>query len=279
MSPSFDDAFSALKKAQGEFEQARLAATPELRDPHMRIAFSDIYEATRIANMLYFNVRRKGITEGGLLTWAKTEFEDFTSTLYMQYFNRGAYSKADFELEYTRWSGRARDYINKLASEVKLEQIITPVHAVTDGNLNRPVMNTNSLNEGLQDKDKYETSGTVYIVPTMTGNRGLIGMKFHDYQKLLALDIKDEEVTLGIRKAKYGNEYSQQIPEYKTQVGLYTITVDGMPKPQLELSIRDVEELKKRGFNDMEEVSISIGKLPYRVPKQPTASSEFKLDL
>lgn len=244
----------------------------------MRMAFSDIYEAARIANMLYFNVKRNGVAEGGLISWAKREFEDFTSTLHMKYFNLGAYPKDDFEGEFNRWVGRAREYLNKLASEMKLEQIVRPDRNWTDGSLSgsKPKI---TESEQLQGGNTYETCGTVYFVPTMTGDRGLIGLNFQDYQRLLVFDIKDEEVVLTIKKAKFGTEYHQQIPEYNTQVGLYTITVDGMPKPQLELSIKDIEELRKRGFKDMDDVSLVIARLPYKVPRNPSSSAEFKLDL
>lgn len=130
----------------------------------------------------------------------------------------------------------------------------------------------------MQNKNTYETCGTLYFVPSMKGDRGLIGLNFQDYEGLLALDIKDEEVVLTIKKAKYGTEYSQQIPEHKTQAGIYTITMEGMPKFQLDLSIKDVEELRKRGFKDLEKVTLLIGKLPYRVPRKPS-NEEFKLDL
>lgn len=270
-SPSFEDAYAAMKEAQGKFDLARLAAEPDLRDSHMRMAFNSIYQAARLANMLYTNIRRKGaVAEGGLLTWAKSEFDDFTSTLYMQYFSRGNYPKDDFEGEFTRWSDRAKEYLNRLNSEMKLEQNVTPVRDWTDS---RP-----RGGELLQNKDTCETCGILYFVPTMKADRGLIGLNFQDYEGLLAFGIKDEEVILTIKKAKFGTEYTNQAPEYKTQTGLYTITMEGMPKPQLDLGIKDVEELRKRGFKDLEEIALRIEKLPYRVPWKPSIE-EFKLDL
>lgn len=270
-SPSFEDAYSAMKEAQGKFDLARLAAEPDIRDSHMRMAFSSLYQATRIANMLYTNIRKKGaMAEGGLLTWAKSEFDDFTSRLYMQYFSHGNYPKDDFEGEFTRWSDRAREYLHRLNNEMKLEQNITPVRNWTDS---RP-----PSGELLQNKDTCETCGILYFVPTMKADRGLIGLSFQDYEGLLAVGLKDEEVVLTIKKAKYGTEYTHQVPEYQTHAGLYTITMDGMPKPQLDLDIQDVEELRRRGFKDLEEVTLRIEKLPYRVLRK-SSLEEFKLDL
>lgn len=133
MSPSFEDAYSAMKEAEGKIDLARLAAEPDLRNSHLRMAFYNIYQAARIANMLYVNIRRKGVVaEGGLLTWAKREFEDFTGTLYVQYFCRGTYPKDDFEGEFYRWFAKAREYLNRLTSEAKLEQSVKPARGWTD---------------------------------------------------------------------------------------------------------------------------------------------------
>ena len=121
----------------------------------------------------------------------------------------------------------------------------------------------------MPNKNMYETSGTLYFVPTMKGERGLIGLDFQDYEELLTFDFKDEEVVLTIKKAEYGPEYSQQVPEYRARAGLYTINMEEMPKFQLDLNLKDVEELQKRGFRDLEKVTLLIEKLPYRVPRKP----------
>jgi hypothetical protein len=122
----------------------------------------------------------------------------------------------------------------------------------------------------LPNKNTYETSGTLYFIPTMKGERGLIGLDIQDYEELLAFDFKDEEVVLTIKKAEYGAEYSQQIPEYRARAGLYTINMEEMPKFQLDLDFRDIEELRERGFRDLEKVTLLIEKLPYRVPRKPS---------
>jgi hypothetical protein len=127
MSPSFEDAYSAMKEAEEKFNLARSAAEPDLTGAHLRMAFYNLYRAVRLANMLYVNRSRRGVVaEGGLLTRAKTEFEDFTGTLYLKYFRRGDYPKDDFEGEFNRWFDKARGYLNRLNTEAKLEQSVKP---------------------------------------------------------------------------------------------------------------------------------------------------------
>jgi len=131
----------------------------------------------------------------------------------------------------------------------------------------------------LQNESRYETGGTLYVITTMKGNKGIIGLDFQDYEGLLAFGFKDEEVVLTVKKAKHGSEYSQQVPEHKTRVGLYTIKMEGMPKFQLDLNVRDVEELFARGFKDLEKVALVIEKSPYRVPAEPSKPDELKFEL
>ncbi len=128
---SFEDAYAAMRVAKEKFDLAH--AEPVLRDGRIRMAFHNLYQAASIANMLYVPRSRRGaVDEGGLLTWAKREFEEFIDTLYMRYSRRGAYPKDDFEGEFYRWFGKVREYINRLAAEAKLEQSVKPAHEWMD---------------------------------------------------------------------------------------------------------------------------------------------------
>ena len=50
----------------------------------------------------------------------------------------------------------------------------------------------------------YETTGRLYVVATMTGEKGLVALDYPDYQNLLAHGIMDEEVSVRMRKASFG---------------------------------------------------------------------------
>jgi PAS domain-containing protein len=97
-----------------------------------------------------------------------------------------------------------------------------------------------------------------------------------------ALDLfgytKEEVVVLTVIKTEFATEYSQQMPEHKIKVGLYTIKMDGIPKYQLDLNARDSEELLARGFKDLEKVALVIEKSTYRVAAKPLEPDELKFD-
>ena len=125
---------------------------------------------------------------------------------------------------------------------------------------------------------KYETRGSLYLIQTMKGSKFIIGLGFEDYEKLLPLGFKDEEVILTIKKAEYGPEYAQQVPEHRMRAGLYTIQMEGRPKFQIGLDVQTTEELLKRGFKDLDKVALIIEKSPFRVPAEPLKPEELKYE-
>jgi hypothetical protein len=131
----------------------------------------------------------------------------------------------------------------------------------------------------VQNEKTYETRGVLYFVTAGKGKKGLIGLDWQDYDQLLGLGFEDEEVYLTVKKAEYGSEYSQQVPEHKMQAGLCTVRVEGIPKYQLHVDIGSAEELLARGFKDVEKVALVIEKSPYRVPAKPLEFEELKFEL
>lgn len=110
----------------------------------------------------------------------------------------------------------------------------------------------------------YSTSGTLYIVPTLNGRKGIVGLDYSNYENLLSKDIMDEEVDLTIQKALYGSEYEQGAPTHKLRAGLYTIKIEGLStKPQMDIAESEIASLIARGFEDGDSVNLTIEKLPY----------------
>lgn len=131
----------------------------------------------------------------------------------------------------------------------------------------------------MTEQKYYETTGTLYAVPTLTGEMGLIALDYSDYEGLLALGIMDEEIDLTIRKGVYGSEYRQHVPEFRTRASLYAVKMDSsIPKPQIELSFTALRESYDRGFRDSDKVDVKVTQLPYRIEKK-APESELKLDL
>jgi hypothetical protein len=128
---SFEDAYTTMRVAKEKFDLAHNERI--LKDGNIRMAFHNLYQAASTANMLYVSRGRRGVVdEGGLLSWAKSEFKEIIDTLYMRYFRRGSYPKDDFEGEFYRWFGRVKEYINKLAAEAKMEQSVKPAKEQMD---------------------------------------------------------------------------------------------------------------------------------------------------
>ena len=111
---------------------------------------------------------------------------------------------------------------------------------------------------------RYSTNGTLYIVPTLSGRKSIIGLDYSDYENLLSEGIMDEEVDLTIQKAIYGTEYEQGAPTHKLRAGLYTIKIESIStKPQMDIDENETESLVARGFRDGNSVNLIIEKLPY----------------
>lgn len=110
----------------------------------------------------------------------------------------------------------------------------------------------------------YETQGTLFVVPTMTAQRGLIAFDFRDYEGMVAAGLMNEEVDVVVKKAFFGSEY-QQAPEHKIRGGLYRIEMEGTrPKPQIDFTEETLTQLKDRGFRDLDKVDVRIEGLPYK---------------
>ncbi len=129
-----------------------------------------------------------------------------------------------------------------------------------------------------QSGAKYETKGSLFEITVIKGKMFIVGLTFEDYDQLLSQGFTDEEVHLTVKKAKYGDEYSQMVPEMKVRASLCTIQMEKRPKFQLTIDPPSTEELLARGFKDLEQVSLIIEQSPYRIPSKPLDPKEIRID-
>lgn len=129
-----------------------------------------------------------------------------------------------------------------------------------------------------QRSARYETKGNLFQITVIKGQMFIVGLTFEDYNELLAQGFTDEEVHLIVKKARYGEEYSQMVPELKVRASLCTILMEKRPKFQLTIDPISAEEMLARGFKDLEEVDLVIEQSPYRIPSKPLDPKDIKID-
>lgn len=129
-----------------------------------------------------------------------------------------------------------------------------------------------------QSGARYETKGNLFQITVIKGQMFIVGLAFEDYNQLLAQGFKDEEVHLTIKKARFGDEYSQMVPELKVRASLCTIMMEKRPKFQLTIEPSLAEEMIARGFKDLEEVDLVIEQSPYRMPSKPLDPKDLRID-
>jgi predicted nucleotidyltransferase len=119
--PTFEEARSSLRVASSLLNLALEAANPLDRDRLCREAFDDLFHAARIASMVYLStdIARWGSIRRGLPKPHRTEFDEFISTLHINYFYKGNYPKDEVRGEFHKWFSRVEAYVNSLETKVK----------------------------------------------------------------------------------------------------------------------------------------------------------------
>ncbi|MBU1053869.1 MAG: hypothetical protein KKC46_08570 [Proteobacteria bacterium] len=130
---NFEDTFKTLKEARQKFVLA-LSMEPAQRDGQIKLAFFTLYESARLANTMYVARKHYAMEDGGLLSWAKSEFQQITETIYLKYYRQGNYPKQDLEADFERWFERIRLHINRLHEGFKIEKSSTKARDWMDNN-------------------------------------------------------------------------------------------------------------------------------------------------
>jgi hypothetical protein len=119
--PTFEEARSSLRVASSLLNLALEAANPLDRDRLCREAFDALFHAARIASMVYLStdIARWGSIRRGLPKPHRTEFDEFISTLHINYFYKGNYPKDEVRGEFHKWFSRVEAYVNSLETKVK----------------------------------------------------------------------------------------------------------------------------------------------------------------
>ncbi|WP_418252365.1 hypothetical protein [Gordonibacter urolithinfaciens] len=126
---------------------------------------------------------------------------------------------------------------------------------------------------------KHTTQGTLFFIDGFCTKEGIIGLGQEDHLSLISRGFGDEEVALTVRSAARSGRTACD-EGVRLWASLLTMRVDGEEKFQIRLSASAVEQLKERGFLDLEPVALDIEKLPYTIPSQQFDPEGFepKLD-
>lgn len=126
MSMSIEDAYADLREADEKFSRA-LVTEGLSRDGQVRTAYHGLYRAASKADRFFLTCRRGGaVDEGGLLSWAKTEYDEFVRVLYRTYYLQGAYPRFNLEEDFRGWLERVRHYVGRLDDAYRLERGARP---------------------------------------------------------------------------------------------------------------------------------------------------------
>lgn len=119
--PTFEEAKSSLRVASSLLKLALETANPLDRDRLCREAFDALFHAARIASMVYLStdVSRWGSIRRGLPEPHRANFDEFISTLHINYFYNGNYPKDRVKEEFDKWFGKVEAYVNSLQSKIK----------------------------------------------------------------------------------------------------------------------------------------------------------------
>lgn len=118
---TFENTYKALKDAREKFTLA-MSLDPSERDGQVKVAYFALYDAARLANTLYVARKLRGMEEGGLMSWARNEFQAITEILFVTYYRQGNFPRQDLQADFDRWFERAAVYINRLHEGLKVEK-------------------------------------------------------------------------------------------------------------------------------------------------------------
>lgn len=125
----------------------------------------------------------------------------------------------------------------------------------------------------------HSTRGTLFFIDGFCTKEGIIGLSQEDHTRLISLGFGDEEMAVTVRSAKRSGRTACD-EGVRLWASLLTIRFDGEEKFQIRLSAAAVEQLKARGFLDLEPVALDLEKLPYTILSQQFDPTVFepKLD-
>ena len=119
--PTFEEAKSSLRVATALLKLALETVNPLDKDRLCREAFDTLFHAARIALMVYLSteISRWGFIKRELPEPYKTNFNEFISTLHINYFYNGNYPKDKVKEEFYEWFKKVETYVNSLESKIK----------------------------------------------------------------------------------------------------------------------------------------------------------------
>jgi len=117
--PTYSDARKRFQAADQYLQNARESTDPDLRHIHYRTAFNMLFDAGRIAAMVYLVTEetRWGNLRRRLPKQHSNEFRKIVDTLHITYFYRGEYPRHDADGEFHHWRDRVSRFIDALEQE------------------------------------------------------------------------------------------------------------------------------------------------------------------
>ena len=117
--PTFEEAYSAVRVAQRNMEDAKESEALEEQDRHIRIAFNELFHASRLASMTYLSTEeaRWGRLRRNLPQPYRKQFREYIDTLHVEYFYDGKYPRENVEAEFEKWTQEVEQFITSLRGE------------------------------------------------------------------------------------------------------------------------------------------------------------------
>jgi hypothetical protein len=117
--PTSEEVYSAANVAQKIMEDAKESEVPEEQDRYIKIAFNELFHASRLAAMTYLSTEetRWGRVKRTLPKAYQDEFERYINTLHVDYFYYGKYPKENVEAEFEKWTQEVKRFITSLREE------------------------------------------------------------------------------------------------------------------------------------------------------------------
>jgi hypothetical protein len=118
--PTMEDAYEILASARSHLEGSSRQPSKGLKDRYVRLAFNELFEAARMAFMIYLAIKnsRWGRIRSKLPKPHKDLFSKFIKKLHIDYYYQGNYPE-DHEAEFENWHKKVERYIKQLEEELK----------------------------------------------------------------------------------------------------------------------------------------------------------------
>ena len=117
--PTYEEASTTIESARNNMNIAQEVDDEFLKDRHIKIAFNELFHASRLAAMTYLSTEegRWGQLRRELQQPYREQFRKYIDTLHVDYFYNGNYPAENVECEFERYAQEVAQFIRNLESE------------------------------------------------------------------------------------------------------------------------------------------------------------------